>query len=137
MYFPKLILTSSCFFSLSFFSVQHFLPVLLTFVLFPTKKTIYTSTGKAAREMYFRTLALEEAECDPALTVLNYAPGPVQTEMTQEIENNAVASDVRNTFRGLREEKTMLQPIDTTIRFLKVIETGDYETGAHVDYYDN
>lgn len=87
--------------------------------------------------MYFRTLALEEAERDPTLTVLNYAPGPVQTEMTQEIEENAVASDVRTIFKGLREEKTMLQPIDTTIKFLKVIETGDYETGAHVDYYDN
>lgn len=87
--------------------------------------------------MYFRTLALEESENDPTLTVLNYAPGPVQTEMTLEIETNAVASDVRAIFKGLREEKTILQPIDTTLKFLKVIETGDYESGAHVDYYDN
>lgn len=87
--------------------------------------------------MYFRTLALEEAENDATLTVLNYAPGPVQTEMTNEIENNAVASDVRTLFKGLREDKTMLQPIDTTIKFLKIIEHGDYQSGAHIDYYDN
>lgn len=95
------------------------------------------SSGKAAREMYFRTLALEEAERDPTLTVLNYAPGPVQTEMTHEIENSAVASDVRAIFKGMREEKTILQPIETTVKFLKVIETGDYISGAHIDYYDN
>lgn len=87
--------------------------------------------------MYFRTLALEEGERDPALTVLNYAPGPVQTEMTHEIEESAVASDVRTVFKDLREGKTMLQPIETTVKFLGVIESGDYESGAHVDYYDN
>lgn len=87
--------------------------------------------------MYFRTLALEEAANDPLLTVLNYSPGPVQTEMTQEIENSAVSSEIRDMFKGFREEKTILQPIDTTIKFLKVIETGDYESGARIDYFDN
>lgn len=86
--------------------------------------------------MYFRTLALEEADTDPALTVLNYAPGPVQTEMTDTIENNAVATDVRGIFKGMRVDKTILQPIDTTIKFLKIIESGCYESGAHIDYYD-
>lgn len=87
--------------------------------------------------MYFRTLALEEADSDPLLTVLNYAPGPVQTEMTQAIESDAASSEIRTMFKGMRTEKTILQPIDTTVKFLKVIETGDYESGAHVDYYDN
>lgn len=87
--------------------------------------------------MYFRALALEEADNDPLLTVLNYAPGPVQTEMTAEIENNAVATDVRAVFKGLRVEKTILQPIDTTIKFIEIIENGNYESGAHIDYYDN
>lgn len=86
--------------------------------------------------MYFRCLALEEADNDQMLTVLNYSPGPVQTEMTCEIENNAVASDIRTLFRGLREERTILQPIDTTMKFIQVIEKGDYESGANVDYYD-
>lgn len=86
--------------------------------------------------MYFKVLALEENERDPTLTVLNYAPGPVQTDMTHEVENSAVASDVRGHFKDLRIEKIMLQPIETTLKFLLVIETGDYASGAHVDYYD-
>lgn len=94
------------------------------------------SSGKAARQMYFRVLALEEAENDPMLTVLNYQPGPVQTEMTHDIEENAVAADVRKIFKGMREEKTILQPIDTAIKFIKIIELGDYDSGASIDYYD-
>lgn len=86
--------------------------------------------------MYFRVLALEEADNDQMLTILNYSPGPVQTEMTFEIENHAVVSDTRTMFKGLREEKTILQPIDTTLKFMQVIEKGDYESGASVDYYD-
>lgn len=86
--------------------------------------------------MYFRTLALEEREMNPLVTVLNYSPGPVQTEMTKDIEINAVANDVREVFKGLRVEKTILQPIDTTMKFLKVTETGNFESGAHIDFYD-
>ncbi|XP_031616574.1 sepiapterin reductase-like [Contarinia nasturtii] len=103
----------------------------------PCKSLTMYCSGKAAREMYFRTLALEECERDSALSILNYAPGPVQTEMTEEIETSAVEFGVREVFKGLRETKTMLQPIETTIKFLRVIESGDYESGAHIDYYDN
>lgn len=87
--------------------------------------------------MYFRVLALEEHDSDQMLTVLNYSPGPVQTEMTFEIENNAAASDIRTMFKGLREEKTILQPIDTITKFIQIIEKGGYESGANVDYYDS
>lgn len=108
----------------------------LAFAQTPQLPPNVNSSGKAARQMYFRALALEEADSDQMLTVLNYSPGPVQTEMTFEIENNAVASDIRTLFKGLREEKTILQPIDTTMKFIQVIEKGDYESGANVDYYD-
>lgn len=86
--------------------------------------------------MYFSVLALEEAENDPNLTVLNYAPGPVQTDMTADVELNSVSDAVRTIFNGLRDEQSYLQPIDTTLKFIKLIETGSYVTGAHVDYYD-
>lgn len=87
--------------------------------------------------MYFRSLAVEEADEDAQLTVLNYAPGPVQTEMTADIESNAASPELRELFKGMRTERTMLQPIDTTNRFIAVIEGGNYESGAHIDYFDN
>lgn len=87
--------------------------------------------------MYFRALALEEEKVDPQLTVLNYAPGPVQTEMTADIESNAAAPEIRELFREMRIDRTMLQPIDTTNRFIALIEGGNYASGAHIDYYDD
>lgn len=94
------------------------------------------SSGKAAREMYFRVLALEEAETDRNLTILNYSPGPVQTEMTADIEANSVSNSTRSVFIALRNDQTYLQPIETTLKFIKVIEGGAYESGAHIDFYD-
>lgn len=87
--------------------------------------------------MYFRSLAIEEETVDPQLIVLNYAPGPVQTEMTADIESNAASPELRDLFKGMRTDRTMLQPIDTTMRFIAVIEKGNYESGAHIDYFDN
>lgn len=87
--------------------------------------------------MYFRVLALEEAETDPKLIVLNYSPGPVQTEMTAEVEASSVSDSTRSVFIGLRNQNTYLQPIETTLKFVNVIETGSYESGAHIDYYDS
>lgn len=86
--------------------------------------------------MYFRVLAMEEGDTDRNMTILNYAPGPVQTDMTADVEANSVAESTRSMFITMHNEHTYLQPIETTMKFIKVIETGAYESGAHVDYYD-
>lgn len=85
--------------------------------------------------MYFNVLALEEAETDRTLTVLNYSPGCVQTDMTAEVEASSVSDSIRTQFNELRNEQTYVQPIETSLKLIKVIEAGAYESGAHVDYY--
>lgn len=82
--------------------------------------------------MYFRVLALEEDD----LIVLNYSPGPVDTEMTVDIQANSADSEVRSMFKGLRDSNTILQPIQTTLKFIEVIESGAFKSGDHIDYYD-
>lgn len=82
--------------------------------------------------MYFRVLALEE----PSLIVLNYSPGPVDTDMTVDVQANSVSPDIRSMFKELRDGKTILQPSDTSVKFINIIETGKYINGAHIDYFD-
>lgn len=82
--------------------------------------------------MYFRVLALEE----PDLIVLNYSPGPVDTDMTVDVQANSVSNEIRSMFKDLREGKTILQPLETTQKFIGIIEAGAYTTGDHVDYFD-
>lgn len=82
--------------------------------------------------MYFRVLAVEEA----GLIVLNYSPGPVDTEMTVDVQANSVAPEIRSMFKGMRDAKTILEPIQTAQKFIEVIEKGAYKSGDHIDYYD-
>lgn len=93
--------------------------------------TLYSS-GKAAREMFFKVLALEETD----VLVLNYSPGPIDTDMTVNVQANSCSPDIQNIFKGLREANTILTPIQTTKRFLDILQNGNYKSGDHVDFYD-
>lgn len=53
-------------------------------------------TGKAARDMYMQVLAQERSN----LRVLNYAPGPLSTEMYCEIRDTSFDSEIRDSFQG-------------------------------------
>lgn len=114
---------------------NRFIIFSLSFDLFELHLSSFSS-GKAAREMYFRVLALEEAETDPNLLILNYSPGPVDTEMTVDVQANSAAASVRSIFETMRTDKSMLQPIDTTKKFLCVLEADTIKSGDRVDYYD-
>ena len=52
--------------------------------------------GKAARDMLFRTMALE----DSSVRVLNYAPGPVETDMNVEARTLSADNELRQMFLG-------------------------------------
>lgn len=94
----------------------------------------YYCSGKAAREMYFRVLALEEA--DTNTIILNYSPGAVDTDMTQIIQRDSINQSLRDTFKEQRDSKTMLTTEQTTQKFLQVLEQRNFQSGDHVDYYD-
>uniref|UniRef100_T1GT79 Sepiapterin reductase n=1 Tax=Megaselia scalaris TaxID=36166 RepID=T1GT79_MEGSC len=89
-------------------------------------------TGKAARQMYFKVLAAEEKET----LVLNYSPGPVETDMTVDVQKNSHDSGVRGMFENLRSEKTILTTEQTTAKFLQVLEKNQFQSGDQVDFYD-
>lgn len=98
----------------------------------PFKTMGYYCSGKAAREMFFKTFAEE----NPTINVLNYSPGPVDTDMIAEVISNTSDTDVKKTFVEYKETKTLLTVDDTTKRIIEVLEKGDFESGHHVDYYD-
>ncbi|KFB48178.1 AGAP008000-PA-like protein [Anopheles sinensis] len=103
--------------------------------LAPFQSMTYYCAGKAAREMYFRVLAEEEAEA--GVTVLNYSPGPVETEMTVDIQSRSNAPAIREYFKNLRDTTTILTTEQTTAKFLHILQNGLFKSGDHVDYYDH
>lgn len=98
----------------------------------PMKSMAYYCTGKAAREMFFRVLALE----NPTVTVLNYSPGMVDTEMACELRTKAADEELRKFAQEKFAEKGLLSPLQTTQRMIGVVEGGQYKSGDHVDYHD-
>ena len=98
----------------------------------PIKSMGYYCAGKAAREMFFKVLAEE----NPTLDVLNYSPGPVDTDMVSEVMRNTGDAETKGMFLNLKETKTILTVHQTTERIISLLDSGKYESGQHVDYYD-
>lgn len=96
------------------------------------KAAAYYSTGKAAREMFFKIFAME----NPHVNVLNYAPGPVETDMFHTVCNTIVDQQSKKEFQELLRTKTVLTATQTVNRLLEILKDQKYKNGAHIDYYD-
>eukprot|EP00794_Sanderia_malayensis_P007231 gene7231-8039_t len=88
--------------------------------------------SRAAREMLHKALACEEKK----VRVLNYSPGPMETEMSMDIQQNCGNEASRDFFRELRESKKIVDPGDSAERMMKLLREDNYKSGDHIDYYD-
>jgi sepiapterin reductase len=88
------------------------------------------SAGKAAREKYHTILAKEE-QYGP-IKVLNYAPGPLETNMAQELRHSTLLD------KNLQEnfKQPLIDPNDSALKLIRLLQSNEFETGSHVDYYD-
>jgi sepiapterin reductase len=77
----------------------------------------YYCCGKASREMFFRVLAEE----NPTIKVLNYAPGPVDTDMVSDVITSTGDASVKDMFVNLKKTGTILTVDQTTRRILEVL----------------
>lgn len=90
---------------------------------------------KAAREMLFKVLALENPD---NMRVLNYAPGPIDTEMVKGMMRDPdLDADVLEGYRKMYSDKSILRPEETAEKLARILQLDKYESGQHVDYYDD
>eukprot|EP00814_Leptocylindrus_danicus_P001952 CAMPEP_0116039940 /NCGR_PEP_ID=MMETSP0321-20121206/23985_1 /TAXON_ID=163516 /ORGANISM="Leptocylindrus danicus var. danicus, Strain B650" /LENGTH=293 /DNA_ID=CAMNT_0003519505 /DNA_START=25 /DNA_END=909 /DNA_ORIENTATION=- len=90
--------------------------------------------GKAARDMFHATLAAENKN----VRVLNYAPGPCDTDMqTNMRESETIDGDIKAFFRKSKDEGTIVVPMQSAQCLSKLVFGDfDFESGSHVDYFD-
>lgn len=74
----------------------------------------------------FKCLALEQ----PNLRVLNYQPGPVETDMLRQITENDPS------FNEAESRGYILQADTTVKRLLRILDKNTFENGCAIDYYD-
>jgi benzil reductase ((S)-benzoin forming) len=89
--------------------------------------------GKAAQDMWVRTVGAEQARRRRGRRLLAIAPGVVATAMQEQIR----ATDERDfpdveRFHRLHKEDALLDPRDSATRIWRVL-TGDAESGAVLD----
>ncbi|CAB9499838.1 Sepiapterin reductase [Seminavis robusta] len=99
---------------------------LLAVEAFPTMG-IYAA-GKAARDNYHATMAKEM----PRIKVLNYAPGPLETDMVKEIR---AAPKLDKSLKPAFDKK-LIDPHDSAKKLVNLVFSDKFESGSHVDYYD-
>ncbi|KAJ3109049.1 hypothetical protein HDU97_009167 [Phlyctochytrium planicorne] len=106
--------------------------------------------GKAAREMFHRTMVVEEGliqqeesspagspeNIQPRVRILNYAPGPLDTDMQKVIRDEMPEVPLRSIYVQMHQEGKLVDPNDSARVLVQLLESGNYENGAHVDYYD-
>lgn len=86
--------------------------------------------GKAARDMYFKVLALEEED----IKVLSYSPGPCETDMATDLAKEVIING--DVFKDMVIGNKLLDPNVSVGKMLNVLECGCYKSGDIVDYYD-
>ncbi|XP_005061895.1 PREDICTED: sepiapterin reductase, partial [Ficedula albicollis] len=88
--------------------------------------------GKAARDMMFRVLALEE----PQLRVLSYAPGPLDTDMQLLARTRTGDPGMRQQFQRMQEKGQLIDSSVSAQKLLQLLKEDSFPSGAHVDFYD-
>ncbi|XP_060684113.1 sepiapterin reductase-like [Hemiscyllium ocellatum] len=98
----------------------------------PFKSWSLYCSGKAAREMMFRVLAAEE----PDVRVLNYAPGPLDTDMQKQARLETADPELRQTFLTMHQQGQLINCHDSARKLVNILIRDDFPSGAHIDYYD-
>ncbi|KAK7895807.1 hypothetical protein WMY93_021132 [Mugilogobius chulae] len=98
----------------------------------PFSSWVLYCSGKAARDMVFRVLAAEE----PDLRVLNYAPGPLDTDMQLEARSKSGDVQLRKSFSEMFSQGQLLSCEESCVKLMKLLMEDSFTSGAHVDFYD-
>lgn len=98
----------------------------------PFKTMGYYCSGKAAREMFFKVFAVENED----VNVLNYSPGPVETDMQEILRTDLGDAENKKVFIDMKENGTVLTTEQTINRLIEILKLQKYKSGDHVDYFD-
>lgn len=71
------------------------------------------------------------------IRVLNYAPGPMDTDMMTSIRTSeTILPETREYFKTLKETSKLVNPNDSADKLVSILLMNSYENGAHFDFYD-
>ncbi|XP_019408917.1 PREDICTED: sepiapterin reductase, partial [Crocodylus porosus] len=99
----------------------------------PFKSWTLYCTGKASRDMMFQVLALEE----PDVRVLNYAPGPLDTDMQELARTKTGDAELRQFFFDHKESGQLLDCSVSAQKLVTLLLDDTFSSGVHIDFYES
>lgn len=97
-------------------------------------------SGKAARDMFHKVLAEEVKKTSPAgrtVSVLNYAPGPMDTDMNLAIRESPEADEeCKAFFVNMRNTGGLVDVGVSADKLVRLVSSDRVFSGEHVDFYD-
>ncbi len=117
--------------------------------------------GKAYRDMFHQTMAKEEQKGDSTsstttnnsdnsdsststepssnrnIQILNYAPGAIETDMTETLSQSNDLDSNLSQFYKKRDETMFVKVEDSTRKLVNLVMDGNYESGKHIDFWDD
>ena len=119
---------------LSHFTTGHRMIVSITSLLavkYLPSFALYSS-AHAARRALMGVLAVE----NPDVRLLNYSPGPCETDIQREIRERCFSESVREQFKGYATDKKVLSCQESISKMVAVLKEDKFENGGVVDYFD-
>jgi sepiapterin reductase len=75
-------------------------------------------------------------EMDRNIRVLNYAPGPLDTDMQKEIRETMPNVPLKALYTQMHREQKLISPLVSAQKLVHLLIQNTFQNGAHVDYYD-
>eukprot|EP00933_Yihiella_yeosuensis_P084533 TRINITY_DN99069_c0_g1_i1.p1 TRINITY_DN99069_c0_g1~~TRINITY_DN99069_c0_g1_i1.p1 ORF type:complete len:306 (-),score=76.76 TRINITY_DN99069_c0_g1_i1:65-982(-) len=94
------------------------------------------ATAKASRDMFVKAVAADAKAQGHDVRCLSWAPGPMHTSMVQEVLDSCPDVEVRNNFEAMQSEGKFVDVRESAARLVKLLCHGNFESGAHVDFFD-
>ncbi|KAI9277748.1 hypothetical protein BC943DRAFT_332528 [Umbelopsis sp. AD052] len=92
------------------------------------------ASGKAARDMFLKVVAAEEK--DNHVKTLSYAPGPLDNEMQTQVRATLGDAEQKKIYDSMADEGKLVKMEESAKKLLKLVFSSDFESGAHIDFYD-
>lgn len=70
------------------------------------------------------------------IRILNYAPGPLNTDMQTQIREEMPNVPLRNVFENMHSTEKLISPAASVKVLLGLLVDNGFENGSHIDYYD-
>ncbi|XP_041378963.1 sepiapterin reductase-like, partial [Gigantopelta aegis] len=94
----------------------------------PAGRAVAYSSIKAARNVFLETLSLEY----PDVRMLNYSPGPCDTEMFHTVRNDATFEPTKAAFADILPLKTE----ESVGKLVRILKEDKFRNAEVIDYYD-